>query len=139
MKNNLSKTWSQYEAGKEYKRRIGLYERVHKNERYYRGEQWEGDSGDLPKPVFNVIRRMIDYMICTVASGNITISYSDDNLPFVNSGTQRYLIQSGIDAMTKNAAYRWERQKMDYITFRLLTDADISGDGALYCYWDPKA
>jgi len=139
MKNNLSKTWSQYEAGKEYKRRIGLYERVHKNERYYRGEQWEGDSGDLPKPVFNVIRRMIDYMICTVASGNITISYSDDNLPFVNSGAQRSLIQSGIDAMTKNAAYRWERQKMDYITFRLLTDAAISGDGALYCYWDPKA
>ena len=139
MKNNLSKTWSQYEAGKEYKRRIGLYERAHVNERYYRGEQWQGASDELPKPVFNIIRRMVDYMICTVASGNISISYSDENLPYVRSRAQAALVEKGVEAMTKNAAYRWERCKMDHLTFRLLTDAAITGDGAVYCYWDPHA
>ena len=139
MNNNLSKTWSQYEAGKEYKRRIGLYERVQTNERYYRGEQWESAPADLPKPVFNIIRRMVDYMICTVASGNISISYSDENLPFIRSRAQAALVEKGVDAMTKNAAYRWERCKMDNMTFRLLSDAAISGDGALYCYWDSRA
>ena len=139
MNNNLSKTWSQYEAGKEYKRRIGLYERVQTNERYYRGDQWESAPTDLPRPVFNIIRRMIDYMICTVASGNISISYSDENLPFIKSRAEAELVRRGVEAMTKNAAYRWERGKMDSLTFRLLSDAAISGDGALYCYWDSHA
>ena len=85
MKNNLSKTWSQYEAGKEYKRRVGLYEKVRVNERYYRGDQWDSTQNELPKPVFNIIKRMIDYMICTVASGNISISYSDKSLKIRSS------------------------------------------------------
>ena len=39
-KNTLNKAWLQYEKGKEYKRRIGLYETVRRNERFYRGDQW---------------------------------------------------------------------------------------------------
>ena len=139
MKNNLSKTWSQYEAGKEYKRRIGLYERVQTNERYYRGDQWEASANDLPKPVFNIIRRMVDYMICTVASGNISISYSDENLPFIKTRSHAALVEKGVEAMTKNAAYRWERCKMDNLTYKLLSDAAVSGDGVMYCYWDSQA
>ena len=34
--------WQQYEAGRSYKRRIGLYETVRTNERFYRGIQWQG-------------------------------------------------------------------------------------------------
>ena len=64
-----NKAWQQYEAGKEYKRRIGLYETVSRNEAFYRGDQWKsGEGGDLPKPVFNLIRRVLDYLICSVAS-----------------------------------------------------------------------
>ena len=70
MNTNMTKAWEQYEAGKAYKRRIGLYERVRQNERFYRGDQWFGSSAaaELPKPVFNVIRRVVDYLICSVAA-----------------------------------------------------------------------
>ena len=139
MNNKLNKTWTQYEAGKEYKRRIGLYETVHRNERYYRGEQWQAGSGDLPKPVFNIIRRVADYIICTVASGKISIRYSAENLPYIRSKEEANLIESGVAAMTGNAAYRWERCKMDHTVFGILKDAALSGDGVLYCYWDPNA
>ena len=139
MNKKLSKTWSQYEAGKEYKRRIGLYETIHRNERYYRGDQWSNTSEDLPRPVFNVIRRITDYLICTVASGGVTITYSDENLPFVRSSNESTLIKKGVDAMSKNASYRWERCKMDHLIYKLLSDAAISGDGAMYCYWDGDA
>ena len=44
-KKHLIKAWEQYERGKEYKRRINLYETVKTNERYYRGEQWQ--YGDI--------------------------------------------------------------------------------------------
>ena len=53
-----NKAWQQYEKGKEYKRRIGLYETVRKNERFYRGDQWQyGEGKDLPRPIFNIIQR----------------------------------------------------------------------------------
>ena len=77
-----SKAWEQYEAGKEYKRKIGLYSTVRQNERFYRGDQWYANSGeDLPKPVFNIIRRIADYLICSVASSDGLILKAD-NLHF---------------------------------------------------------
>ena len=48
--------WKLYEAGKDYKRRIGLYETVRRNERFYRGEQWSLSDDGLPRPVFNLCR-----------------------------------------------------------------------------------
>ena len=137
--NSLSKAWRQYEAGKEYKRRIGLYETVRRNERYYRGEQWNGAGQDLPKPVFNVIRRITDYFICTVASDNVGITYSDENLPYARSSLEAQAIRAGIQALDKNAAYRWECCRMNYLIYQLLTDAALCGDGILYCYWDAES
>lgn len=140
MNNKLSKTWSFYEAGKDYKRRIGLYESARRNERYYRGDQWTSDCNEeLPRPVFNIIRRITDYLICTVASGNVRINYSDENLPFIDSSNLASIVEEGVGTMSKNAAYRWERCKMDHLTYRLLLDAALSGDGIIYCYWDPDA
>ena len=67
--------WERYEAGRDYKRRIGLYSDVRRNERFYRGDQWRGvDSADLPKPVFNIIKRITDYMISSVARQPISVS-----------------------------------------------------------------
>ena len=139
MNHKLSKTWSQYEAGKEYKRRIGLYETVHKNERYYRGEQWVSSGEELPRPVFNIIRRITDYLISVIASGKVNISYSDENLPFIRSSNEAKIVSASVQAMSRNAAYRWERCKMDHLIYKLLSDAAISGDGILYCYWDSNA
>ncbi|MBO7303383.1 MAG: hypothetical protein J6U68_04275, partial [Clostridia bacterium] len=68
-KKHLNKAWEQYERGKEYKRRIGLYETVKTNERYYRGEQWQyGEGKNLPHPVFNIIGRVVNYLVCSVCS-----------------------------------------------------------------------
>ena len=40
--------WQLYEQGKEYHYSIGLYDKVNTNERFYRGDQWEGvQSGGL--------------------------------------------------------------------------------------------
>jgi hypothetical protein len=72
----INKAWQQYETGKEHKRRIGLYETVRQNERFYRGEQWQyGEGKDLPKPVFNIVYRVMNYLVCSVASANISLSY----------------------------------------------------------------
>lgn len=133
--------WQQYEAGKAYKRKIGLYETVRRNERFYRGDQWAGVDNELPKPVFNVIRRVVDYLICSVAAGTVSIAFSDENLPFLSQSDDATadIIREGIEVLSRNVRYRWECCRMDRLTYRLLTDAALSGDGVIYCYWDSDA
>ncbi len=139
MNNTKTAAWRQYEAGKAYKRRIGLYETIKRNERYYRGDQWYGSSvPDLPKPVFNLVRRIVDYLVCTVVSGNVSVAYTDEDLPFTESAAQRERLARGVELLTRHAAYRWEHEKLLSTVYRLLLDAALSGDGVLYCHWDPN-
>ena len=136
-KKHLNKAWEQYERGKEHKRRIGLYESVRTNERYYRGEQWQyGEGKNLPHPVFNIIGRVINYLVCSVCSSDVSIRYDDETLPYISSPSEAALIEDGVNTLSANASYRWKKDGMDNVMLKLLTDAALSGDGVLYCYWD---
>ena len=138
-KKQLNKAWEQYERGKEYKRRIGLYDTVKTNERYYRGEQWQyGEGKNLPHPVFNIIGRVINYLVCSICSTDVSIRYSDETLPYITSQSEIAAIEDGITTLSSNASYRWQKDGMDNVMLKLLTDAAISGDGVLYCYWDTQ-
>lgn len=138
-KNNLTKAWEQYERGKEYKRRIGLYETIKANERFYRGEQWQyGEGKNLPHPVFNIIGRVVNYLVCSVCSSDVSIRYEDESLPYIQSQSEICSLENGVNTLSSNAEYRWQKDGMDNMMLKLLTDAAISGDGVLYCYWDPS-
>ena len=95
---NQKRTWRQYEAGRNYKRQIGLYSRLSENERFYRGDQWRG-GGDLPKPVFNVISRIVDYLVSSAAVGDVKIIYSDENLPFAANSAEAARIAEAVDLL----------------------------------------
>ena len=135
MNDSVSKAWSQYEAGKEYKRRIGLYNTVRENERFYRGDQWYSvPSGNLPKPVFNVIRRVVDYLTCSVTPERVSIEYTDEKGVYLDGkGGERTKELSHV--LNANARYRWEKSRMPAKLYSLVTDAAISGDGVIYSYW----
>ncbi len=136
----MTNTWKQYEAGKDYKRRIGFYENGRRNERYYRGDQWYESYGkDLPRPVFNVIKRVVDYLVCTVASDRYSLGYVDEDLPFMGEGEEAAIRKNALLALSENAQYRWSRVRMDDLLYSLLLDAAIFGDGVLFCYWDKDA
>lgn len=136
MKNYTTTAWQEYEAGKEYKRRIGLYETVRRNERFYRGEQWQESENDLPRPVFNLVRRITDYLVCAVLPGNLSVTYTDDKLPFLESTAMRDAVNNGIRILNRNASYRWKRSGMQALAHKALLNAAISGDGVFYCWWD---
>lgn len=128
--DNTTLAWRQYEAGRDYKRRCGLYERIRENERFWRGEQWYGESADLPRPVFNMVRRIGEHLICSIIAGSVSVIYSDENLPAADDA---------LAVLNRNVAYRWERCRMDRLIRRAMTDAAISGDGVFYAYWDADA
>lgn len=135
-----TKTWEQYEAGLVFKRRLQLEETAWRNECFYRGEQWgESDAASLPKPVFNVVRRVTDYLIGAVAGGNLSITYADESIRTERDASERArALQASIDLLNRHVAYRWERCHMDRTVYRLLLDAALTGDGVAYCYWDTK-
>ena len=136
MNTKLTYAWEAYQAGKDYKRRLGLYETVRQNERFYRGDQWHGATEDLPHPVFYVVRRITDYLVCSVIPSDILIQYTDDRLPFVDNSQTREQLSAGIDVLNQNAAYRWKRSNMKALSQKALLDAAISGDAVFYCWWN---
>ncbi len=137
MTQNIS--WRQFEAGRDYNRRIGLYENVTSCERFYRGDQWHSVAkGPLPTPVFNYIRRITDFLVAQVASNNVDIVYSDENLPFISDKHHRERVNKAVELLNKNAAFRWEHCRMDNLIHRVLLDAALSGDGVFFTYWDPS-
>ncbi len=135
-----TKAFEQYEAGRAYKRRIGLYETVGRNRRFYCGEQWGESAAEraLPKPVFNLVRCVTDYLVGAVAGGKMTVGYVDYPHPEPEQ-TDGATVKACISMLNRHVAYRWENCHMDRLTYRLLLDAALSGDGVLYSYWDPQA
>ncbi|MBR5296163.1 MAG: hypothetical protein IKU24_06195, partial [Clostridia bacterium] len=72
----MTEDFERLEKGRMYNRQISLYDTVNQNERFYRGDQWQGvEKGDLPTPVFNLLKRVINYFVSTIMSQKISLHY----------------------------------------------------------------
>ncbi|MEG0770879.1 MAG: hypothetical protein RR436_03170 [Clostridia bacterium] len=112
------------ELGKEYNNKISYKENCDKNERFYAGDQWYGvKAGNLPTPVFNIFRRIIDYTVSFVLSSPLKIKYTATNGDLENS----------LNTIAEN---HFESNKMGIMLRDLLLDASLSGDMAVHTYWD---
>lgn len=136
-KEELDAAKRSYECGKEFKSRIGLYERAAENERFYRGDQWSSvDSEGLPTPVFNLIRRISSYLVSSVMSYSMSVVYDDALLACRDDSGAKRRAYANLDSLSKAVADRWERLGMEKIFRDALTDAVITGDGIIYCWFD---
>lgn len=127
-----------FEEGREYNRQIGLYENVSRNERFYRGDQWHGVSaGDLPTPVFNLFRRVINYFSATLMSQKIGLKFSADGVGALYSEQEREHLNDACELITGYANYRFDRERMTTLLSDAVLDAALTGDAVAYVYWDP--
>ena len=69
--------------------------------------------------------------------GDVSITYSDETLPFIASPKKREALSHGISVLNRNATWRWKHNKMETLSHKALLDAAVSGDGIFYCWWDP--
>ena len=129
--------WQQYNAGKDYKRRIGLYQNVRENERFYRGDQWHGViSNGLPTPVFNVVSRIVNYLVNAVMAYTIRVRYYDDSLPFLAPSADTGRVADYMDKLNSFVEYRFKRERVDSVIKDAVFDAALTGDGVFFTYWD---
>ena len=128
--------WQLYEKGKEYHYSIGLYDKVNTNERFYRGDQWDGiQAGGLPTPVFNIFRRIIDFFTSSVLAGAVKLRFSSE-MPAADQNGKT--ASDTTEKLNRIADFRWDKQKMDTLLANALRDAAITGDAVCYTYWDPS-
>lgn len=137
-KKTLSEDFALLEKGREYNRLIGLYDTVNRNERFYRGDQWHGvPAGDLPTPVFNLFKRVINYFISTIMSQKLSLHFSAEGMELVSDREKRKTVDEACRLLTRYVNYRFDKDKIDRLLTMGLQDAAVTGDLFLYVYWDP--
>jgi len=146
IRNNteVTKDWELYEAGIKYNNQMygsekNYYDVIDTNIAFANGDQWRNVTGEgLPKPVFNIIKRIKQFKIASLKSNNITINIQPMEYREV---TQDEIMLNNIhisdlaNAEIKNVL---EKINFDGKSRDLLSDAYDTGDMCLHFYFDMK-
>ena len=125
------KIWEEYLSGENYHTQIKLHETVKQNEKFLNGDQWDGvNAPDLEKPVINIFKRAVTYLGSQIISDDIGINLE----PFANSGADAERCK----ILTEQINRVIEITKAKSKNREIVRDAAVSGDGALYAYFDPE-
>ena len=137
-KGNLSaeRIWKEYESGVTFKQQLDLYDTVKVNEDFYVGRQWEGvQSNGLPTPVFNYIKRIVLYLVASVATDNLKMNASPMDASVLGSQENERLAQ----VVNDQFEVLFERNKVAQLVRRFMRNAAVDGDACLYTWFDPDA
>ena len=132
MNDTPESIFKEYEEGILFKEAIGLFKTVNESERLFAGDQWAGLlANNMPKPVFNIIKRIVQYKVAAIKSNPTSLVVSKDS---VKEGIPEK--EKTGELLTSLISEIWERLKMDSKNYSGLKDAALSGDYIMYFYWD---
>ena len=124
---NASEIWSQFEECENKSTLNSIDYDTERAYRFYEGNQWYGlESGGEELPVYNFIAPVIRYKTAMIAKNSVNINFS---APVSDEKTQKICA-----ALSRFAAQKWERFKMDSVCWDAVKSAMISGDSYLYFY-----
>lgn len=130
IKTDAPGIWKEYQKGRDYKEHIKLYSNVRKNEAFYIGDQWAGlNAPDLPKPVLNFLKRVVNVSYATIVSDDIAISFD----PHERTGQNMILAK----ALVRQVERVLENAKIKPKNRDLLRNAAVDGDCCLYLRFNP--
>ena len=136
-----------FKAAYNYNQKINYYNRISENENYINGFQW-GDTvkGNVPTPVFNIEKRIMDYKIAALSSQKVKAVYGIEGVTQYGEITDEMRQDESVMAevelgemarlLSGNAEVRWEKLKMDSMLRRFLRDGFVTGDMCAHTYWD---
>lgn len=162
-RNNKTKAWGYYELGRTYNNALtpNQYRLVNTNTEFFAGNQWINvpqtpAMSRIPKPVFNIIKRITSLFVASLTATATTISfdtlsYYDGAGQFANGNTGGDLgdnterDKQSQDGETINiASYAtaevqnlFEKFKMEYRIRDALFDGAVTGDYCAHFYFDP--
>jgi hypothetical protein len=133
----LSSITRRWDDGVSFKTTLGLYDTAAVNENFFIGRQWEGvDAEGLPTPVFNLLKRVVLFLIASLRSDSIAVHATPlDAIGAIPEQAAR--LMSDVIGDTIDAVF--ERTKFETTITQFLRNAAVRGDGALYLWWDAAA
>lgn len=138
--STVTKDWKLYEAGKKYNNARQIVEQAKVNTEFYEGNQWVG-AGDtnLPKPVFNILKRVGSYFIASLTSSPIKIFLTplqfenfDKEIAIKSGNPELANIVDALDISNASIAKIMERQCFQDKVRDALTRSVKTGDMAMH-------
>ena len=133
-KENL---WDKYEKlvryNSSFRPNKNYYESIKVWNGFYNGDQWQGLEGDnkLPHPVFNIIKRVIEFKIASLTSSDIAVNVE----PLENFAEESELkVGDFINAEIRNI---FEKTGFSSKVKEVLLDGAITGDMCIHTVFNP--
>ena len=133
----MTKAWQRYEQGRTYNARLvpSQYDLVNTNVEFFAGNQWlhlpqTNAMAKLPKPTFNIIKRVASLFVASLTSSAASISFDD------LEGSDG---ESAAAIATAEVQNLLEKFKMDYRIREALFDGAQTGDYCAHFYWNADA
>jgi hypothetical protein len=146
-KNNITTAWQYYELGRSYNNSLApsQYTVVNTNIEFFTGNQWRNlpqtrAMAALPKPVFNIIKRVTSLFVAALTSSGIAVRY--EPLSYYGLTSEQEEKMQGIDPSeyaTAEVSNLFDKFKMEYRIRQALFDGAQTGDYCAHFYWDPDA
>lgn len=149
-----TKDWKIYENGRAYNNRLtpNYYETVRANLDFFAGNQWRNlADSDMPKPVFNLIKRVITFFVASLTVTKAKIHYEPE---MYQEPQEEEMPQPGMPPMPppqdrsddliaayvagKQTSVLFDKYKMEYRIKEALFDAAITGDMAAHFLFDMR-
>ena len=141
---NITKVWQYYEAGRTYNNGLvpNQYRLVNTNIEFFAGNQWlhmpeTPAMSRLPKPMFNVIKRVTSLFVASLTSSATSISF--EPLAYYDGNNVADPDSDAASFATSEVQNLLEKFKMDYRIRDALFDGAQTGDYCAHFYWDPNA
>jgi hypothetical protein len=130
--------WKLFEAGKKYNNNLtpSYYDTVDANLEFYSGNQWRNlDADNMPKPVFNIIKRVVQFMVAQLISSKTKLHFE----PLLNADNGDKQVEdepTPADIANSMVSNLFEKFKMDFKIKDALTDGANTGDYCAHLYFD---
>ena len=133
VKVSAGEIWNEYFMGQMFNDGQDLAQRIEKAENFFIGEQWKGvNAPDMDKPVFNIMKRVVNYFIAMLVSDDVGVSLSLFNRK-----------EDGIARINLRAFEEQIKQVMEFCKFNkkmraVLRNAAVDADGCLHVFFDTE-
>ena len=123
----------QYKEGLAYKKQMNLLSNWAEYERFKAGDQWPAvtdKTRNLPRPVFNIIKQVINHKVASVMNENIKMVFTAMD---AEEGSTEF---DGADKFTRYSETTWENVKQDQLNEEALDSGATTGPCIWHYYWD---